>query len=233
MFGAMICLADMINVFALNMTYDVPLKVITFHLILLALFLLAPEFSRMADLFFRDRPVGASAHPPLFANPSSNRLAIAVQVVFGVYLLCMFTYLNVGYWYALGGGSPKSPLYGIWNVEELAIDGQVRPALLNDYDRRWRRVLFDSPDKLIFQRTDDSFARYGVSVDVYSKTLQLTKGNSKTWKSSFSFEKPASDRLILDGQMDGYAIRMKLQRVEFDTLRLLNSDFRWIRPPDF
>jgi hypothetical protein len=38
--------------------------------------------------------------------------------------------------------------------------------------------------------------------------------------------------LILDGGMDGYAIRMELTRVGLDTFRLLNSPFRWIRPPD-
>jgi hypothetical protein len=32
--------------------------------------------------------------------------------------------------------------------------------------------------------------------------------------------------------MDSYRIRMRLQRVELDTFRLLGGTFRWIRPPD-
>ena len=39
--GALVCLADMTQVFMLNMTYDVPVKLLSFHLILLSLFLLA------------------------------------------------------------------------------------------------------------------------------------------------------------------------------------------------
>ena len=31
--GALVCLADMIQVFMLNMTYDVPVKLFSFHLI--------------------------------------------------------------------------------------------------------------------------------------------------------------------------------------------------------
>jgi hypothetical protein len=123
-------------------------------------------------------------------------------------------------------------LYGIWNVEELAINGAVRPAELNDYDRRWRRVIFDAPQWIYFQRTDDSFVRYGASVDVSGKTVALTKGRSRSWHSNFVFERPAEDQLVFDGQMDGYQIKMKLQRVEFDTFRLLKSNFRWMRPPD-
>jgi hypothetical protein len=32
--------------------------------------------------------------------------------------------------------------------------------------------------------------------------------------------------------MDGHAIRMRLSLVGLDTFPLLNSGFRWIRPPD-
>jgi hypothetical protein len=52
MLGALICLADLIDVFLLNMTYDVPVKLFSFHLILMALFLLAPEFRGLANSFF-------------------------------------------------------------------------------------------------------------------------------------------------------------------------------------
>jgi hypothetical protein len=68
------------------------------------------------------------------------------QLVFGVYLMATFATLSVRYWYGDGGGrAPRSALYGIWNVEELQVDGEARPVALNDYDRRWRRVIFDAP----------------------------------------------------------------------------------------
>lgn len=232
MLGAMICLADMIQVFALNMAYDIGVKQVSLHLILLTLFLLAPDFQRLVNFFFLDRAVNASAEPQLFRTRRANRVALAVQIVFGVYLLAIQTDVNWVYWYVEGGGSPKSPLYGIWNVDELSIDGQARPVYLNDYDRRWRRVIFDSPGRLVFQRTDDSFARYGASIDVYGKTIKLTKGDSTNWKSSFTFQRPAQDQLILSGEMDGYQIHMQLRLAGFDTFRLLNSGFRWVRQPD-
>jgi hypothetical protein len=144
----------------------------------------------------------------------------------------MFTRLALSYWLAEGGGGgPKSALYGIWDVEQLSIDGQLRSPLLNDYDRRWRRVIFDSPSRMAFQRTDDSFAHYGVAIDLNGGSVALTK-ESRSWHSTFTFRRPSADHLILDGDMDGYKIHMELQLVEFDSFRLLNSGFRWIRPPD-
>jgi hypothetical protein len=232
MLGSMICLADMTHVFVLNMTYDIGLKQISFHLVLLALFLLAPDFHRLANFFLRDRAAEASGQPQLFRTSGANRIALVAQVALGIYLMGMQGYANWNYWYGAGGGSPRSPLYGIWNVEQLSVDGDLRPPILNDYDRRWRRVIFDSPNTMAFQRLDDSFARYDVSIDAYNKTLALTKGNSRKWKSSFNFARPAADQLTLEGEMDDHKIQMHLQLVDFETFRLLNSGFRWISPEE-
>jgi hypothetical protein len=230
MLGALVSLGALIQVFALNMTYDVGLKLVSFHLIVLAVFLLVPDTTRLVDFFIRDRPAGRSAEPPLMRTRRGNRLALAAQIAFGAYLLAMYTYINVSFREVAGSGAPKSPLYGIWNVEQLSIDGEVRPPQLNDYDRRWRRVIFDAPGEVVFQRTDDSFARYGAAMGPGDRTLALTKGGSRNWAAHFSITRPSSDRLVVDGEMDGYRIRMQLQQVPFDTLRLLNSTFRWVRP---
>ena len=228
--GALIALADMLQVFVLNMTYDFGLKQISFHLMLLSLLLLAPELRRLTNVLL-DRAAGPSTQPPLFRTDGANRMALVAQIAFGIYLLGMFTTISVRLYYGDGGGgSPKSPLYGIWNVDEMSIDGEPRPPVLNDYNQRWRRVIFDSPDVMVFQRTDDSFARYGVSIE--TGRLALTKGSSRNWNASFTFERPADDRLVLEGEMDGLAIQMRLRRVDLDTFRLLNSPFRWVRPPD-
>ena len=231
--GALVALADMVQVFALNMTYDFGLKQIAFHVILISLFLLAPDLRRLANVFVLNRPAEPSRQPALFSTPHANRIALLAQITFGLFLLVMFTSLGLRFYVAEGGtGAPRSPLYGIWNVERLAVDGAVRLPLLNDYDRRWRRVIFDFTDRMFFQRWDDSYAAYGVSVDEARRTLALTKGSSRSWNAAFTYERPARDRLILEGEMDGYHIRADLQLVERDTFRLLNSRFRWIRPPD-
>ena len=83
--------------------------------------------------------------------------------------------------------------FGTWT--NFSIDGQLRPPVLNDYDRRWRRVIFESPSAIIFQRTDDSFAHYGASINVSDKTLTLTKGNSRNWNANFTFQRPSQDQL--------------------------------------
>jgi hypothetical protein len=233
MLGAAICLASMIQVFVLNMAYDVGVKILSFQLVVMSLFLLAPDLGILANVFVFKRPAMPTIEPELFRTARANRIALALQVVFGIYLLGVYGNVGRTFWYAKGGGgSPKSVLYGIWNIETLIVDGEPRPAELNDYDQRWRRVVFDSPEWIYFQRTDDSFIRYGATIDLRQNTLALRKGHSRTWRSDFRIQREESDALLLDGQMDGHTIKMSLRAVGWDTFRLLNSRFRWVRPPD-
>ena len=232
MLGALVCLADMIQVFMLNMTYDVPVKLLSFHLMLMFLFLLAPDLPRLANMFFLNRTARPSTQPPLFATARANRIALAAQVVFGIWLVGMNAYGSWTGWHLYGGGSPKSALYGIWNVNQFIIDGQERLPLLNDYGR-WRRVILDNPTRMAFQRMDDSFAFYGTSINVNTKTLALTKDADKNWKASLSYQRPAEDQLILDGNMDGRKVHMQLQLFDRKKFLLLSRGFHWIQEHPF
>jgi uncharacterized membrane protein YphA (DoxX/SURF4 family) len=108
--GALICLADLIQIFMLNMTYDVPVKLFSINLILLSLFLLAPEFRRLINFFFSDRTTGPPSHLQLFWSRRANRMAIVLQLVIGLYLMAMNLYSGVHAWHTFGGGRPKPSL---------------------------------------------------------------------------------------------------------------------------
>jgi hypothetical protein len=232
MLGALVCLADMIQVFMLNMTYDIPVKLLSFHLILLSLFILAPELKRLGDFFFGNRTVGPSNQPQLFVTRRANRIALAAQIVFALWLLGMNVWGGVAAWRKYGGGSPKSALYGIWDVEQLSIDGQTRSPLTNDYGR-WRRVVFDFPKTVAFQRMDDSFARFGASIDTNARTIALSKGGDKKWKASLTYQRPAGDQLLLDGTMDSHKVHMQLLLVDRSKFMLVSRGFHWIQESPF
>jgi hypothetical protein len=230
MFGALVCLADMTEVFMLNMTYDVPVKLLAFHLVLLSLFLLAPDFRRLANLFFLNRAAQPPNESQLFGTLRANRIALAAQILFGVWLIGMDAFGSSQSWYLYGGGAPKSPLYGIWDVEQLSIDGQVRPPLLTDRGR-WRRAIFDFPTRMSFQRLDDSFVGYATAIK--DRALTLTKASDKNWKASFAFERGGPDRLTLDGDMDGHKTRMELKLEDRNKFLLVSRGFHWIQEYPF
>jgi hypothetical protein len=228
--GALVCLADLTQVLMLNMTYDVPVKLFSFHLLLMAMLLLAPEFRRLADFFLSNRPVGPSSETQLFGTIRANRIALAVQIILGIWLVGMNAYSSRDGWHTYGGGRPKSPLYGIWNVDQLSIDGQLRSPLLNDYDR-WRRAIFDAPNRMAFQRMDDSYARFGAEIN--GNTLALSKDDDKNWKANFYCQRVAKDQMTMDGNMDGHRIHAQLQLVDLNKFLFVSRGFHWIQEYPF
>lgn len=244
--GALVCLADSIQIFALNMTYDIPVKLFSFHLILLSLFLLAPEAPRLVELLLLNRPAGPSLQPPLMATRRGNRLAVLCQAVLGAYLFAINLYSAVQGWQKYGGGAVKSPLYGIWNVTQMSIDGQIRSPLLNDYDR-WRRVIFQTPTAAAFQRMDDTITSYNAAIDPAAGTIKLTKPAELDWKAGLAFLKPAdpnwkagltflrpaADQLVLDGEMDGHRLHMQLELFDRQKFLLVSRGFNWIQEYPF
>ncbi|MGC2662064.1 MAG: hypothetical protein WA324_29225, partial [Bryobacteraceae bacterium] len=120
----------------------------------------------------------------------------------------------------------------IWEVDQQSIDGQLRPPLLSD-PSRWRRIIFDSPSRMSFQRMDESFAGYAASINLKGKTLTLTDNHNKNRKTDLVFERIAPDRLTLDGNMDGHKTHMQLKLIDRDKYLLVNRPFHWIQESPF
>jgi hypothetical protein len=156
------------------MTYDVPVKLFSFHLILLSLVLLAPNVRALIDMLLLHRSSRAVSEPPVGQSRRVQRGWLVAQIAYGAYVLLLGAGGAVIGWQQYGAGAPKSPLFGIWEIETMSIDGQVRPPLLTD-ESRWRRAIFQAPTTMTLQRMDDTFEYFGVAIDVSKRTMSLTR----------------------------------------------------------
>jgi hypothetical protein len=214
------------------MTYDIPVKLFSFHLIILSLVLLAPDASRLVNFLFRNRATGPSTAPQLFGTSHANRIALAMQIFLGVYMLVVNFYNAAEAWKTYGGGAPHSALYGIWNVEQFYVDGQSRAPLLTDAGRP-RRIVFQDPEFATFQQMDDTFNYYGASIKIADKSLILNKASDKNWSASFTYQQQAPDHLLLEGTMDNHKIQMQLKLFDRNKFLLVSRGFHWIQEYPF
>ena len=83
MLGALVSLAVTIHIFVLNMTYNVPVKLFSFHLILYSLFLLAPDARRLVNVLLLNRTAEPSSQRPLGRTPTRRRIWLAAQIGVG------------------------------------------------------------------------------------------------------------------------------------------------------
>jgi hypothetical protein len=238
--GALVCVADMTMVFMLNLCYDVPVKIMSFHYLLMGLILVAPDLRRLADMFLFNRTVRPAEAPPLSARPWLNRAPHVLFFLFGLYVIVAG--FHASYKRYVDYNSAKSPLYGVWSVEEFAVDGKDVP-LFTDPDR-WRWVIFQKPDMVIIEHMIGSRKSHPVELDMKTGTMKLGQfqrdregkavldaegwpQKAPGWRTSLSFRQPEADVLVLAGQLDGRRTRMKLRKLTV----LTGKNFHWITDP--
>ncbi|HEX6862175.1 MAG TPA: hypothetical protein VF414_05120, partial [Thermoanaerobaculia bacterium] len=117
--GALVCIGVLSNVFLLNMCYDVPVKLYSFHLLAMAVFLTLPGLRRLADVLIRNRPAEPTRLQPLFETRSLHRGALALRaaLLLGVAGLSLSAAYEGARKY--GDLAPRPPLYGLWEVDEF------------------------------------------------------------------------------------------------------------------
>ena len=242
MFGAMIALMDSIGILALNLTYDVPVKLFAFHLVLLSLILLAPNVRQLFDLFIMQRAIVPAAEPPLARTDRVQRRVVIGQAIFGAYALLIHAGGSVMSWNSFGDGAPKSPLFGIWSVEESIVDGKEQPPLVTD-STRWRHVILQQPTRAQFQMMNMKVTSLPVAIDTVAKTftvitpkqLRTDMGistkvvDTTSIKSVMHYERTTVGQLILDGNLHGRNVQMTLALRPMETFVQKGPRFHWIQ----
>jgi hypothetical protein len=210
--GALVCLLATVEVFVLNLTYDVSVKLFSLHLLLMSVVLVAPYAKRIVRA--------------ILITTARARWAEVAQAAFGLYLLGMAGYQASQVYAEHGDPAPKPALYGVWTIDRMEIDGTERLPLVTDY-ARWRRVVVQDATTMVFGRMDDSFLVLDAKVNSDAKTISLARGGAPA--GSLTFEQPLPSHLILDGRIDGHALHMEMQFVDHRNFQLLSRGFHWVQ----
>jgi uncharacterized membrane protein YphA (DoxX/SURF4 family) len=232
--GALVCIGVLSNVVMLNFGYDVPVKQFSVHLLLMAVFLAAHDLRRLANLLVLNRTIEPEEVRPLFRRKWLARTAAALAAVFILYETGALLYASHRDTVDYGSeAASKSPLYGMWNVEEFVVDGKVRPPLLTD-KKRWRRMFFTTPGRIAIQVMSDSHEHYNlVQHDEKKRALVLRKRRNRNWKTALVYRQPQPDVLFVEGPFDGHQVQVRLRRTQPPEFLLVTRGFHWINERAF
>ncbi|HEY9502313.1 MAG TPA: hypothetical protein VIR01_11850 [Pyrinomonadaceae bacterium] len=220
--GALMSVGVMSNVVALNFSYDVPVKLYSSHLLAMAIFVLLPDVRRLANFFFFNRPVAGVVEQPLFRRTAWHRASLIVASLFLIGIVTVSLYQSYDQRRNFIT-SPRSPLYGVWEVEEFNVGQPTQAAS----DQRWRRVVFDSPNRIAVQTTTDRYERIGSQLDQEKRTLTLRKRDDPNWKTILTYERVSPEILTLAGTFNGSDMTARLRRTDRKFL-LTDRGFHWI-----
>lgn len=220
--GALLALASMAEVFLMNMTFGVSVKILSFQLLLIAVVLLAPHARRLVNVFVLQGTSQPFAQPVLFTSGRANKLAVAVQLALGAWVLSGCLLIDWLMWHEYGDGAPKPELYGIWSVTQFSLDGKSLPPLTTQPDR-WQRLVIDDPDTLTYQRMDGELVTVPALIETHRITLFTTP------PALLTVDRTSPDQLHLSGRLAGQPVAVALQRVDLNSFPLRSRGFHWVQ----
>ena len=222
--GALILCAVLSNVAALNYFYDVPVKIFSSSLLLMAVFLAAPEAKRLLNVFVFNRP----AAPAKLDFPLDARWARITRLVAKTAVI-----LFAAYWFIVPESLarraemrkiPKPPTYGLYQVESFTQNGQ--PAAANDAN--WRRMIFEYQSEMSVMSMDDTISYYRTKYDPAKNTITLTGPGGKTPDGVLTYSTPDADHMELRGNLKGQPVVIELRKIDASKFMLMSRGFHWI-----
>lgn len=230
--GALLGAGVMMNVMAINYFYDVPVKLFSSHLLLVAVFIAAPDLPRLVGLFGFNLPTAAARDRPFWATTGKRRLG-----VMGAHLLLIAFITTVNISSNLtrartnGYLMQESPLKGIYRVESFRQGGLTDRE--NEDARRWVRVGINPPAVMTIQRATGEAIRMLLALDEPGGTLSVyDRGGAPPEEPQFLFTLVGSDLVRLEGDFEGVETVMLLRRSDDSTL-LTGREYHWINEYPF
>ena len=233
--GALVVAGIMANVVMLNMSYDVPVKLGSLHILFLALVLLAPDLRRLLDFFVLNGTTQSANLGPHLASKSLYRWSLGIKTV----LICsLLTYLSWDTYKAYQQHlatieSNPTPPEGWYRIVSIKKDGKDVPALTPD-EFRWKT--FSLRGSYVGLRSiDGSMRRFRADGDLLQGPVALypvdeKKERIKGAASIGSLRLSVTDggQASLKGVFNGHEVEAAMQSENPADLPLMSRGFRWI-----
>jgi hypothetical protein len=244
--GAVVAIGVLTNIVMLNFCFDVPVKLFSVHLILVAIALAALDGRRLLHAFVLNRPAPAADLSPHLASRRwhlATRAVKALVIGFVLFQGIRDAMSNEKQW---GDRRAKPPLYGIYSVETFTRDGELAPPLLTDA-RRWRRFVVDREGFASMQLMDGTFERIAFKVDTAAKKATFStyrrfapfnislKQEPKPADPTFgwTYDQPSKEILVMEGELEGHRLAVTMRASDPKDFLLVQRGFHWINEVPF
>ena len=227
-----------LNVVMINLSYDVPVKLFSMHLLFASLFLLALDSKRLFGFLVLNKGAPrTAAYDPPFVHSWQRWGGVAVKL----FLLYQILYLPVkrGWTNYQSVNAPAVPgpfRQGVYEVRQYVVNGDTIPAASVD-TLRWKDVIIDNArqgsvntrDGVFWQRYRRGYFRY--SPDTSQRLVSVWKTSTIPRDSTFLFtmryEVPDTSVIRFHTKIRNDSVHVELVRVPRH-FQLSERQFHWV-----
>ncbi|MCU0325809.1 MAG: DoxX family protein [Spirosomaceae bacterium] len=227
--GALVAGGVMLNVFMLNLFFDVPVKIYSFLLVIMSVYLAFDDLKRLWRFFV----MNLSTEPrnlALFSDKKWFKIGrIALKVIF---ILGSFGFMFYESWESSQyKDAPKSAIYGAYSVDEFKKNNVVNKA----DTLRWQEVFIDRRGTYdMFYLTNESGLRTRINFEknTKNKTIKVSE-IADTTSYTLNYIQPDSSSIILKGKFKKDSIYVSMKKFPQRDFLLTSRGFHWVNEYPF
>ncbi|WP_141878184.1 DoxX family protein [Gramella sp. Hel_I_59] len=229
--GSLVIIGVMSNVLMMNLTYDIPVKLVSAHLFIMALILLQVNGQRVFDFFFKNKTIEKVEYYVPLKNTNFKKIItigkrFLVFVVMGAVLIQTLIRFK-----ATEQLKEKSELYGIWETQLFVKNKDILSPLLTD-TYRWRYLIVDEKNKATIKKMTDSIDRYLFKNNSdLNEIIFRSENDSVSHRFLYKFINP--QELELNGTIYADSISILFKRKPKSDFRLINRKFHWVNETNY
>lgn len=225
--GALVSIGVLANIFALNVFYDVPVKIYSFWLLLIGVYLAFDDSKRLWNFFVMNKPTQAKD----ISNFSEKKwFKISAMSLKALFLVGVFGPMSYEYWQnAQYKDAPKTAIYGPYQVEKFEKNNIVSAS----DTLRWQEFFVDrrgTRDIIFVTNQDGLRKRIDFRNDVKAHQLFMTDYTSTTdtVKYAFNYVQADSSSLFLKGKFKNDSVKVSMKKMNRKDFLLNSRGFHWI-----
>jgi hypothetical protein len=229
--GALLSLLVAGHVMALNYFFDIPVKLLSTAMVVMALYLLSGNVRHLLDLFFLHGSTRLTIINPLRIRKKWLYYSFRIlKFLFFAFVLALNISDGADGLHKYGDGAPKTALFGIYNTETFLKNRDTLAPLDTD-TLRWKQfvVIGNSAYAWVtIKMMNDSLKSFAYRPDTINKTLVLFSYADTSRKYLFNYSFPQKDLMALKGNWKGESVEIRLKKYDLNRFLLVKRGFHWI-----
>jgi len=236
-FGTLLAAGVFANVMVMNMSYDIPVKLYSTHLLIMCLYLLSFEYKRIVDFFVLNRAtIAGNLYSVKFPKKWMRISRIVLKCLF-VLVVVILPFINSrDRYYQVQAPREIKPIpAGIYDVSVYVLNKDTLPALIND-TLRWQDIIFEkggfgsikTTDTMFRQRYRRGYFNYETdttSNEISFKKTMVTGETFQLFKLKYNFPDSNTIHLVGTIRQDSVLAVLKKSKRHF---QLAERQFHWL-----
>lgn len=232
--GAFIVIGVMTQVAMMNLTFDIPVKLFSIHLVLMALVIFTTDIKRFLAVFLNNKattaykffhPVNSKSYHKIIGN--GKKILLPILLIAG----CILGYLGQ---INISDINHRPTLYGIWEAKSFIKNNDTLAPLITD-SGRWHYLLIEKKGRATTKSMTGSYTGFNTETDSINGKLKLYDAGIKLEDVDFNFRytQPTTSELQLSGSLNDTLYNIVFKKKPHEEFTLINRGFHWINETPF